>query len=123
MENNTSSSNGKHGFFSLLYRTRVVIMKGDTTILNVSILFGIISLLCAPWLVVIGALVALLLGYRFSIDRDAAAFDRDFEHVVKDAASNVKNVVDKVTGTHHTESGNTDANAESGDGNDTGAQM
>ena len=70
-----------------------------------SILFGIISLLCAPWLVVIGALVALLLGYRFSIDRNATAFDKDFENVVKDAANNVKNVVENVTGTHHTDSG------------------
>jgi hypothetical protein len=121
MENNTSSSNGKHGFFSLLYRTRVIIMKGDTTILNVSILFGIISLLCAPWLVVIGALVALLLGYRFSIDRNAAAFDKDFENVVKDAASNVKNVVENVTGTHHAEGGQNDGGQNSG--TDTGAQM
>ena len=59
MENNTANNNGKTGFFSLLYRTRLVITKGDTTILNLSVLFSVISLLCAPWLVVIGAIVAL----------------------------------------------------------------
>jgi uncharacterized membrane protein len=101
MENNTSNTNGKTGFFSILYRTRLVVMKGDTTILNLSLLFGIISLLCAPWLVVIGAIIALVLGYRFSIDRNAAAFDKDFEHVVKDAAQNVKSAVENVTGANH----------------------
>lgn len=113
MENNTANNNGKTGFFSLLYRTRLVITKGDTTILNLSVLFSVISLLCAPWLVVIGAIVALVLGYRFAIERNAAAFDKDFEHVVKDAANNVKSAVENVTGTHH----------DGDNGSDTGAQM
>ncbi len=117
MENNTNNTtNGKNGFFSMMYRTRILITKGDTTILNLSLLFSIISLLCAPWLVVIGAIVALVLGYRFAIDRNAAAFDKDFEHVVKDAANNVKSVVENVTGTHGTD-GKSDA------GNDNSAQM
>ena len=101
MENNTNNTtNGKNGFFSMMYRTRILITKGDTTILNLSLLFSIISLLCAPWLVVIGAIVALALGYKFAIDRNASAFDKDFEHVVKDAASNVKHAVEDVTGHH-----------------------
>ena len=95
MENNTAN---KTGFFSLLYRTRIVITKGETTIVNLSLLFSIISLLCAPWLVVIGAVIALVLGYKFAIDRNASGFATDFEHVVKDATDNVKQVVDKVTG-------------------------
>ena len=99
MENNTNNTQ-KTGFFSLLYRTRIVITKDNTTILNLSILFGIIALLTAPWLVVIGAIVALVLGYKFAIDRNATAFDKDFEHVVKDAAENVKQVVENVTGSH-----------------------
>ena len=116
MENNTNTNNtGKTGFFGILYRTRLMITKGETTIINLSLLFSVISLLCAPWLVIVGAIIALLLGYRFSIDRNAAAFDKDFEHVVRDAASNVKHVVEDVTGS------NTHAN---NDGNgDTGAQM
>ncbi|HPS80303.1 MAG TPA: hypothetical protein PLP25_00405, partial [Candidatus Limiplasma sp.] len=60
MENNTNANtqnNGKPGFFSLLYRTRLMLRKGDVTILNLSVLFSIISLLCAPWLVIVGAIV------------------------------------------------------------------
>jgi len=98
--NNTGNTNnqGKTGFFSMLYRTRLMVTKGETTIVNLSLLFSVIALLCAPWLVIVGAIVALVLGYRFAIDRNAAAFDKDFEHVVKDAANNVKQVVEDVTG-------------------------
>lgn len=99
MENNNNNQK-KTGIFSLLYRTRLLVTKGNSQIINLSILFSIIALLCAPWLVIIGAIVALALGYHFSIDRDAAEFDRDFENVVKDAADNVKHAVENVTGTH-----------------------
>ena len=114
--NNTNTNNNntsKPGFFNLAYRTRLVIRKGEATIVNLSMIFSVISLLCAPWLVIIGAIVALLLGYRFSIDRNATAFDKDFENVVKDAANNVKSAVENVTGTHH----------DGDNGSDTGAQM
>lgn len=104
MENNTRNSNNS-GFFGLLYRTRIVITKGETTILNLSLLFSILSLLFAPWLVVIGAIVALVMGYKFAINRNAPEFDKDFEHVVKDAASNVKQVVENVTGSHDADNG------------------
>ena len=103
MENNTNNtSTNKGGFFSLLYRTRIMITKGETTIVNLSLLFCIISLLFAPWLVVIGAIIALVLGYKFAIDRNAKGFDKDFEHIVKDAAHNVKQVVENVTDSNET---------------------
>ena len=98
MENNQNTNNtSKNSFFSILYRTRLMILKGDTTIVNLSLLFSIIALLCAPWLVIVGAIVALVLGYRFSFERNAPAFDKDFEHLVKDAADNVKHAVENVT--------------------------
>ena len=110
MDNNTTNNTNKTGFFALLYRTRIVITKGESTILNLSVLFSVISLLCAPGLVIIGAIVALALGYKFSIDRNASAFDKDFEHVVKDAAENVKHVVENVTGNqNHTDDQHHDA--------------
>lgn len=96
MESNNNNQE-KTGIFNLLYRTRIQILKGDSIIINLSVLFSVIALLCAPWLVIIGAIVALVLGYRFSVERNAAGFSKDFEHVVKDAADNVKNVVDNVT--------------------------
>lgn len=113
MENNTNSNyTGKPGFFSVLYRTRLMITKGDITILNLSLLFSVISLLCAPWLVVAGAIVALLLGYKFAIQRNAEGFDKDFEHVVKDAANNVKHVVEDVTGANQNNDGDNNNSAQ-----------
>lgn len=94
MDNNNQE---KTGVFNLLYRTRIQITKGESIIVNLSVLFCIIALLSAPWLVIIGAIVALILGYRFSVERNAPGFAKDFEHVVKDAANNVKNVVDTVS--------------------------
>jgi hypothetical protein len=93
---NNSNNNGKVNAFGFLYRTRIVIKKGESVIVNLSVLFCIIALLFAPWLVAIGALVALLLGYRFSIDRNAAGFTSDFGRIFKDATDNVKNVVENV---------------------------
>lgn len=118
MDNNTTNTNHKPGFFALMYRTRIVITKGDSTVLNLSMLFSIIALLCAPWLVIVGAIVALALGYKFAIERNAAAFDKDFEHVVKDAAENVKHAVENVTGnqTHGDDQNHSDDAS-------TGAQM
>ena len=50
--------------FSVLYRTRVKVQKGDTPILNLSLIFSIIAVCSAPWLAVIGLVVALVLGYH-----------------------------------------------------------
>ena len=49
--------------FSFLYRTRVKVTKDETPILNFSLLFTIVAVVCAPWLAVIGLVVALALGY------------------------------------------------------------
>ncbi len=88
------------GFFTKLYRARIRIAKGNVTILNLSALFSIIALLCAPWLVMIGAVVALILGYKFSISRNDGNFSEDWNNMVHRAAGNVKNVVDSI-GTEH----------------------
>lgn len=94
MENNATN---KGGFFNFMYRTRIMVTKNNVTIINLSLLFSIISLLCAPWLVVGGVIVALVLGYKFAIDRNAPGFEQDFETMVKDAADNVKQAVTNVT--------------------------
>ena len=57
------------------------------------------------------AIVALLLGYRFGINRNDPAFDKDFEHVVKDAANNVKHAVENVTGSDSKDDHTPDAQA------------
>ncbi|MBQ8150079.1 MAG: DUF4342 domain-containing protein [Clostridia bacterium] len=87
----------KNGIFSFLYCNRVKVNKGSTPILNLSLLFSILGVLTAPWLVVAGVIVALALGYKFAFERNAAGFSNDFDQVVKGAATNVRTVMDSVT--------------------------
>ena len=86
-----------NGFFSKMYRTRLRASKIGETVINLSILFSLIALLIAPWLVILGGIAALLMGYRFSIDRKGLAFEQNFEDVVRNAAGNVKQAIDQVT--------------------------
>ena len=102
----TTNNTNKTSVFSFLYRNRLIVKKNDVTILNLSILFSVISLLCAPWLVVGGFIASLALGYRYSFVRNSDDFNGNWSAVVKDAAGNVKSVVDTVTGN---DAANTDA--------------
>lgn len=87
----------KNSIFSFLYCNRVKVNKDSTPILNLSLVFCILAVLTAPWLVVGGVIVALVLGYKFGYERNAAGFSSDFDAVVKGAAQNVRSVVDNVT--------------------------
>ena len=87
----------KNSIFSFLYCNRVKVTKASTPIINLSLVFCILAVLTAPWLVVGGVIVALVLGYKFGYERNAAGFSSDFDAVVKGAASNVRKVVDNVT--------------------------
>jgi hypothetical protein len=91
------SNERKNSIFSFLYCNRIKVNKGGTPILNLSLIFCLLGLLSAPWLVVIGVAVALMLGYKFGFERNAAGFSRDFDTVVKGAANNVRSVVANVT--------------------------
>ena len=88
MENEKQSN----GFFKAMYKTRVKIRRGDLPILNLSVLFSIIALLTAPWLVIGGVLVALIMGYRLSVDSSGEGFESSFEEVVENGKRNVKKV-------------------------------
>ncbi len=93
------SQNQNHaggGAFSFLYRTRIKVDKGNTPILNLSLIFSILAVVSAPWLAVAGLIVALVLGYRFSIEKNAKGFADNFQDVVRGAAGNVKAAVDSV---------------------------
>ncbi|MFH1511765.1 MAG: DUF4342 domain-containing protein [Bacillota bacterium] len=79
-------------FFKVMYRTRIRIRRGDMPILNLSLLFSLIALLTAPWLVVLGVLVALVMGYRLSVDRSGEGFEDTFEEVVENSKRNVQKV-------------------------------
>ena len=88
------SSTGNNKWFSFLYRTRVKVCKEDTPILTLSLIFTVLSVCTAPWLVVGGLIAALMLGYRFNIEKNAPQFSASFDEVVRDAAQNVRDVVD-----------------------------
>ena len=80
------------------FRARIKIRREETPILNVSALFAALSLLISPHLVVIGAIVALVLGYKFSFDKHDHAFDgENLERTVRNAAENVKHSVNDFT--------------------------
>lgn len=88
------SSSKKNIWFSFLFGTRVKVCRKDTVILNLSLLFSVLALCTAPWLVVGGLIAALLLGYQFSIEKNAPQFSASFDEVVRDAAQNVRDAVD-----------------------------
>ena len=89
---------GAKGLFQTLYSLRLKVKKGDVTIINLSSLFMLLSLAIAPHLCVVGLILALLLGYRFSVERGSKAFVSDtFDDIVKNAKSNVQNTVNSFT--------------------------
>lgn len=83
--------------FSTLYSNRIAVAKNGVSVINLSLIFSIIAVLTAPWLVIGGAIAALIMGYKFSYVRNAAGFSENLDDVVQDAKSNVRNVVDAVT--------------------------
>lgn len=91
-ETNNAHKGGR--WFSMLYRTRVKVHKEDTLIINLSLVFMLLAVMSAPWLAVTGLIIALALGYRFSVERNAEGFSGSFEEVVHTAAENVKSVIE-----------------------------
>lgn len=85
-------------FLHKCYRARVKIHREDTVILNISALFAVLSVLISPHLVIIGAIVCLVLGYKFTFDKHDHAFDgENLERTVRHAADNVKASVNDFT--------------------------
>ena len=88
------------GILHKLYRTRVKIHKGNTPIVNLSVLFGAACLLFAPHLTIIGVIISMILGYKFSFSKMDEDFSADnLEKMVKSAAQNAKSSVASVVQT------------------------
>ena len=91
---------GAKGIFDFLYRLRLVVKKGDVTVVNLSALFVLITLGTAPHICIIGLIAGLALGYRFTIDRCSKDFSREnFDDIVRNAKSNVNNFARQFTET------------------------
>jgi hypothetical protein len=80
----------KNRFTAFLFGNRIIITKGTKTTANLPILAGIIVALCAIRLTVFAVIIALILGYRFSIQKYAS---ESFDAAVKDATEKVKTAV------------------------------
>ena len=94
---NSYNKRKKKNVFQVLYRLRLKIKKENITIINLSALFIIFALLFSPWVVIIGLLFALVLGYRIRIDRHSREFeDVSLEETLKHAGENIKNTVDNI---------------------------
>lgn len=76
------------------YRARLKVHRQDTAILNISSLFAVVALLISPHLVILGVILAIILGYKFTLDKHDHAFDgENLERTVRHAAENAKNSV------------------------------
>ena len=74
--------------------------KGDTPVINLSVIFAAIALLFAPHVTIIGIIAAMILGYRFSFSQMDADFAADnLKTTVKNAADNVKATVNSAVKT------------------------
>ena len=83
-----------------LYRSRVKIRKGDTGIVNVSVLYAALCLLLAPHMTIAGIIVSMILGYQFSFSgMDPDFSSENLEKMVRNAAQNAKSSVSSVVHT------------------------
>ena len=84
-------------FIQKLYRSRLKIHKDNTPIINISVLFAAACLLFAPHLTIVGIIISMILGYRFSFTKMDEAFSAEnLEKMVRSAAQNAKSSVSSV---------------------------
>lgn len=94
----SGAKSGLMDILTKLYRARLKISKDETPVLNMSALFGIAGLIFAPHLLILGAIVSLVLGYKFSFVKSDPAFaGENLERMVRSAADNVKSSVNDFT--------------------------
>ena len=83
---------GFHGVMDFLLRLHLKITKGDTCIVNLNALVMIVAVLAAPYLVLAGIILALVLGYKIRLIRGAAD---SVEEMLKTARKNVRETVSR----------------------------
>ena len=93
MTENTNTAY-KNRITAFLFGNRIIITKGTQTAVNLPILVGIIAFLCAIRWTVFAAIIAMILGYRFSIEKYTSP---SFDAAVQDASEKVKTAVKDAT--------------------------
>ncbi len=100
LHSNPSAGNPEKGWkraIEFLYRLRLKVKKGQVIVINLSSLFLLLVLLTAPHICIVGLIVAIVLGYRISYERDSRDFAADhFDDMVKNAKGNVQQAVSGV---------------------------
>lgn len=97
-KSHSENSSDLSKFFGKLYRFRLKVKKDNVIIVNLSLLFGILALIVSPHLVLIGLILALILGYRISFDKKDPAFaGANLERMVRNAGENVRESVSDFT--------------------------
>ena len=82
------------------YQCRVKVHKGDTAVVNLSAIYAAAALLFAPHVTVVGIIIAMILGYRFSFSQMDADFASDsLKKTVRNAAENAKASMNSVVRT------------------------
>ena len=90
-------------FIQKMLRTRIKVRKGDTTIINLSVLFVVGAALLmglhrAFGIAAFGLILGLLMGYQINIDNNDEGFTQEkVEKIVRNAADNVKKTVNGIS--------------------------
>ncbi|MBQ8655199.1 MAG: hypothetical protein IJ507_09705 [Clostridia bacterium] len=96
-ESKSTHHEGKKGFMKILqkmYQFRIKVRKDNVPILNLSLLFMLLTLLVSPHILLIGVILMLILGYKVSFEkRDNDFVSANLEKMVRNAAQNVKDSV------------------------------
>ncbi len=103
--NNNSNQNSGEEFkknvkkvYNNSVRHRFIIKKGDTVIVNLSLLYMLAALIVAPHLTIVSAIAAIFLGYKINIQKEETDdYEVDLKEQVNKAAGNIKNTVKDFT--------------------------
>lgn len=90
--NGKKASGGEKGsLLAYLYRFRMTIRKGSLCIVNISVLAAAVALIAAPYVVGIGLLLALTLGYRIRFVKNSEDFSEDqIDRMIRSAKNTVQ---------------------------------
>jgi hypothetical protein len=77
------------------YEHRMIIRKGEKTIVNFSIIFWIIAVIFAFYVTIPALVIALLLGYRISFRNECGTSD-DFKNMAYTAKENIKKAANTI---------------------------
>ncbi len=116
METNERKGGQVADIFQKLYHHRLRIDRNGKTILNWSSLFSLACLLLAPHMTIVGAVIALLMGYHISLESDGEE-DTEFQERFRQAADTVKKTASAAARTIKTEIEKNNGNRKTGSEN------